>query len=1123
MITSDIERVGVIIRFADDPTPEDARDLLAAGFAPGFVRYHVVPSIFAEGPMSAVRKMSANPRVRYIELNSKIPYALDRATVVGRARGLWDASYKSLDQVHSDGIDGKGIGIAIVDSGIDGTHPDLIWKPMAEAQGTTPKTILNVKLVGRDSVGLSESFGLDSFVEANAQALDVPDTDTTGGHGTHVAGIASGNGSASNGRFAGVAPGASLIGLGAGETLVVTLGLAAFDWIHLHHRDYNIRVVNNSWGGAGDWDPESSITKAVQKLVNEDKIVVVFAAGNSGGNGSDIQTSVWGNIPEVIQVANYYDRKGWLDATSSRGSKSMPSTWPDVAAPGTEVISTAATGKPVTYIGNYQDAAINELEGYGEPDVITAPVPQPVEANVAGKDVIVGNYASFTGTSMASPFIAGVVALILQANPSLEPEQVKEILRATADMPPGRTYSNDGFAVGTGVVDAAEAVAVALKMKDGANLTGGLRTAYVDSSSVPWHINEQLPRMVDIDSPNPNSDIAGKVHVTGRFLSGGLTDNSVPLMPPPPPILSGDPHIYQGGVIDPLGPLGTYAVAPGEPVGLSVRSITSNDATLKLNEETFKVRYRIIRRGYYVVHPESDGADVLFGPADAVVSADGSALRSDLDWDVPVDAQPGDYVFEATEHVTWNDYPLANLAFTIGVPVLGSGSGTRPTIPVNAGTPFTENSTVFFSNDFETNADGWTVEQNGTGPGLLTSWSLIDADTSMLTWNGAHSGSKTFYVGDSLVPDQFNGLYYEDLSNVSLVSPVIDLSKAQSAELTYWRSGMSERDFDLLRVFIAPEGSQTWTKVDETSGDLLNGGGALSWEPSTIDLNAYVRQPVRLKFEFTSDETSFPPNLVGWYIDDVAVSGASGTGPLILPSLDLDLDQGIGSLKTSISYSALSSSPIKHYELDFGDGTVVLNQGPGTVVHTYPGGQWTTTLTVLTDDGSRSVSHPVDVARLGEIEVRVGTGPWVDGGPALSADRSFAVDLDLASLQAGGVQLQARHCEGVGACIFDSIPVRIASAPPVVAPSVRPVAKPRRSPVAAPAVQNEVPSEVSPSAAPTQTQPSPTVTAAADASANPVANVKGWSASLRATSLLLVALVAASLGFVLGRRRRRPS
>ncbi|HLF69415.1 MAG TPA: S8 family serine peptidase, partial [Actinomycetota bacterium] len=881
--------------------------------------------------------------------------------------------------------------------------------------------------------------------------------------------------------------------------------------IHLHHREYNIRVVNNSWGGAGDWDPESSITKAVQKLVNEDRIVVVFAAGNSGGNGSNIQTSVWGNIPEVIQVANYYDRTGWLDATSSRGKKSMERTWPDVAAPGTEIISTAATGKPVTYVGNYQDAVINEISGYGEPDVITAPVPQPIDANLAGKDVIVGNYASFTGTSMASPFISGVVALILQANPALEPEQVKEILRATADMPPGRTYRSDGFAVGTGVVDAAEAVAVALRMKDGADMTGAMRTAYVDSSSAPWHINEQLPRMVEIDSPNPNSDVAGKVHVTGRFLSGGLTDNTIPFMPPPPQILTGDPHIYQGGVIDPFGLFGSYAVIPGEPVGLSVRSITSNDATVKLKQETFRVTYRITR-----------GAEVLFGPADAVVAADGSALRSDLDWDVPADAPPGDYVFESTGHVAGAVYQLENLPFSIGVPVVGSASGTRPGVPIRAGTPFSENSTIFFENDFETNADGWTVEQNGTGPGLLTSWTLIDADTSTLTWNGAHSGSKTFYVGDSLAPDQVNGLYYEDLSNVSLVSPVIDLAKALSAELSYWRSGMSERDFDLLRVLVAPEGSQTWTKVDETSGDFLSGGGA--WEPSTIDLSAYAGQAVRLKFEFTSDETSLPPNLVGWYIDDVAVSGTSGTGLLIKPSLDLDLDQGIGSLKTSINYSALSSSPIKQYELDFGDGTpLIVTKEPGTAVHTYTGGSWITTLKVVTEGGSASVSQLVDVARLGAIEVRTGSGPWIDAGPALSADKSFAVDLDLASLSAGGVQLQARHCEGVGACIFDSVPVRLVVVGPVAVPSIKPSTKPRRAPVAVPAVQSEMTTEPSASAPASTVEPTPSASPAVDASDDPVVKVQGWSASLRATSLLLVALVAASLGFVLGRRRRRPS
>jgi serine protease AprX len=531
LLDSDPASVGVIIQYASPPTDADGEALLDAGFLPGLVRYSVVPAVSAVGPASAVRKLAANPRITYVEDDELIPYTLDRATLAGRASQIWDATYKLSDEVHDTGFTGRDVGIAIVDSGIDATHPDLIWEPAASAAGLEPKTTANFKIIGRDSPGLySDDPELGPFFEANQLTVDVPHSDNTGGHGTHVAGIAGGNGASSDGRFKGAAPGANLIGYGAGETLVVTMGLAAFDHIHLHHDELGIRVVNNSWGGAGEWDPDSSITKAARRLVNEDRLAVVFAAGNSGGDGTTLQSSVWGNIPEVIQVANYYDRTGWLDSSSSRGRRDREDTWPDIAAPGTQIISTAATGGPVTYFGSGQDALLDELIG-GNVEPTVVPVQTPV--TVGDDTVLVGNYASFTGTSMAAPFVSGVIALILEANEDLQPEQVKEILRETANMPVGRTYLGDGFGIGKGVVDAAEAVAVALRMREGAPLDEALATAYVDTTTTPYKLNVEEARSLEIASPTTGADVHTSVDVTGRAFAGSTTVNSIPLAPEP--------------------------------------------------------------------------------------------------------------------------------------------------------------------------------------------------------------------------------------------------------------------------------------------------------------------------------------------------------------------------------------------------------------------------------------------------------------------------------------------------------------------------------------------------------------------------------------------------------------
>src|SRR5215203_5782037 len=101
-----------------------------------------------------------------------------------------------------------------------------------------------------------------------------------GGHGTHVAGTVAGDGSASDGFYTGIAPGAKIVGLGTGDGANIFFALEAFDYI-LAHPELGITAVNNSWGGDGRFDAQDPVNVATKRL-HEAGITVVFAFGNSG-------------------------------------------------------------------------------------------------------------------------------------------------------------------------------------------------------------------------------------------------------------------------------------------------------------------------------------------------------------------------------------------------------------------------------------------------------------------------------------------------------------------------------------------------------------------------------------------------------------------------------------------------------------------------------------------------------------------------------------------------------------------------------------------------------------------------------------------------------------------------
>ena len=130
---------------------------------------------------------------------------------------------------------------------------------------------------------------------------NVPTSETSMGHGTHVAGIAAGNGGGStNGYYKGVAPDANVIGIGAGDALFVLWALAGLDYVLDIRAQFNIQVVNNSWGSTGTYDPAHPINVATKKLYDAG-VAVVFAAGNEGPGENTLNP--YSAAPGVISVA----------------------------------------------------------------------------------------------------------------------------------------------------------------------------------------------------------------------------------------------------------------------------------------------------------------------------------------------------------------------------------------------------------------------------------------------------------------------------------------------------------------------------------------------------------------------------------------------------------------------------------------------------------------------------------------------------------------------------------------------------------------------------------------------------------------------------------------------------
>jgi len=414
--------VGMVIVAFNTTTglqPSHLAALTAAGVLKAFTLQHLGMAAFP-ATAAQVRTLAANPAVVSIWANDPLKYLNNEARVLtGVDRARTDPGFIRYNKGLP--ITGAGIGVVINDSGIDGTHPDLQYPS---------HVVQNVQTV--TDTGTLSGFTPLIYLE------NIPDTDTNTGHGTHCAGIVGGTGAASGGLYAGVAPGANVIGVGSGATLLILNGLGGFEYAIANQTRYNIRVISNSWGGTGAYDPTDPIAIA-SKQAHDLNIVVAFAAGNSGP-GKDTMNP-YAKSPYVIGVAAG-TKEGGLASFSSRGVPKASRAANDYNAP---TITAPGTGREFA-----SDAAKFTA------DIVSTRAKTNIFANgeTSGDDTelpasALPYYTEISGTSMATPFVAGAAALMLSVQPALTPDQIKKILVETASQMPG--YNE--FEVGAGYIN----------------------------------------------------------------------------------------------------------------------------------------------------------------------------------------------------------------------------------------------------------------------------------------------------------------------------------------------------------------------------------------------------------------------------------------------------------------------------------------------------------------------------------------------------------------------------------------------------------------------------------------------------------------------------------------------
>ncbi|MEI6103573.1 MAG: S8 family peptidase [Methanothrix sp.] len=411
-------------------------------------RYSLIPGLAGEATAIAIKKIAESDLVSgiYFDGRTQISSLDDNASLdesLSLDKYISPAQIIKADKLWEKGIDGQGITVAVIDSGIDKNHPDLIGKVVAE------KNFLADEITADDLLG----------------------------HGTMVAGIIAGSGTASNGKYKGIAPGAKLISVkvidGKGDGKVSDI-IAGIEWAVYNGAD----VLSLSLGGINLGETNPPITMAADNAAGAG-VVVCVAAGNR--NSSETGGQVAGTTSRQV------GRGTPADLSQTDGAKkdvyyllvpivlALPPGLIDSPGDGVKVITVGATDAK-GHIAGFSGSGPTRDDRI-KPDVVAPGVDiiSIVPVGVKRPKSVDIYYSQESGTSLSAPVASGMAALLLQANKNLSAAGVKAVMTRGAkklDSTLGESYEE--YYQGAGMLDALSSYDLLLNNSNNSNLCGAI-------------------------------------------------------------------------------------------------------------------------------------------------------------------------------------------------------------------------------------------------------------------------------------------------------------------------------------------------------------------------------------------------------------------------------------------------------------------------------------------------------------------------------------------------------------------------------------------------------------------------------------------------------------------------
>ena len=408
---------GTFHAFVQYDSPVTAADVAALRQV-GITRLHAfkhVNAVAVVAPAGLLRKAAALTGVTAVVRDNGLDLNLDKSK-----KALNVPKVRAPRSKGGLGLTGKGVTVAVIDSGLDTTHPDF--------EGRVKGTF-----------NFEGGWAFDAYQDGSvtnevAEGMGPYAAVDEVGHGTHVASTIAGSGAGaktqglSGADYSGVAPGASLVGFkvaSAVQGVQYDFGweantMAAIEYLMEHNKTLGVSIVHNSWSIYEVTDPDSEPVVQMVRAAVSSGLIFVFSAGNNGGPNTVAWPGAMGNVITVgstVKTAPY-----GMSSFSSRGPQV------DVTAPGSNIIAARSKFSVIDFA-----------------NTTTPPQDMPL-------------YMAISGTSMSSPHVSGVVALMKQAYPRLTGEVAEEILaRTSRDL--GDRGKDDDY--GWGFVDAYKATKVA--------------------------------------------------------------------------------------------------------------------------------------------------------------------------------------------------------------------------------------------------------------------------------------------------------------------------------------------------------------------------------------------------------------------------------------------------------------------------------------------------------------------------------------------------------------------------------------------------------------------------------------------------------------------------------------